>query len=360
MPRWVGQVPGDVVLAADHLVPQRLGQRPRDGRRDGRDESHPEAGQAGGEDRHGHDETPVQPRHPRVPGHHVPVGEDVRPADVEGPVHVVRQARAADQQPQHVPYGDGLDAGAHPAGRDHHREPFGQVAQHLEGGRARADDHGGTQDGGRHPGRQQHAAHFRPGPQVRGEPVLGHSGGRETAEIHDAPHTGCLRPFPEDAGRAAVGVLEVLAAAERVHQVVGHVDVPHRRGDRVRVRDIPSHHFRLTGPRVVAQLAGGAGQTAHPVTGGQQLGHQPAADVARGSGHQAAEPVRRVVVVHPVQVLRVGGPPGNHFPPCAARGCVSSGRPIDWAWSSVGRSIGASRSHVPRGARCPANVNGER
>ena len=155
--RRVGHVAGDVVLAADHLVPQRLDERPREAARHRRDQADPQAGQAGREHRYGEDDAPGQPGDGGVARI---ISSYVRTSGP--PMSKVRltsagSAGAADEVAQHVADGDRLDPDAHPAGRDHHRQALGQVAQHLERGRAGSDDHGGPQHRGRHAGGQQDA-----------------------------------------------------------------------------------------------------------------------------------------------------------------------------------------------------------
>ncbi|CAM5229956.1 hypothetical protein SANTM175S_08802 [Streptomyces antimycoticus] len=116
--RRVRHIADDVPFGAHHFMAQRLHQRAGDGAGYGRDQADPETGQPGGEHRHRDDQTPpADPGHLRVPPHHVRVGEDVGAADVEGPVHVVRQRGAAHQQSQHIADGDRLSAGVRPAGR---------------------------------------------------------------------------------------------------------------------------------------------------------------------------------------------------------------------------------------------------
>lgn len=261
----VRDVPGDVVLPAHHLVPQRLGERPRDGGGHGRHEAHPVAGQAGREHGHRQDEATRQTRHGGVTEHHVAVREHLRPADVEGPADVRGHAGAADQGAQHVPDGDGLDPGVHPARSDHDGQAFGEVAQHLEGGRAGADDHGRAQHRGRYAGVQEDAAHLGTRAQVRRQFPLGDTGRGEPSEIDDASYSGGTGPLPEDSRRPPVGLLEVASRAQRVHQVVGDIDAPHGLLDRSAVRDVPADHLRLPCPRMVAQPLRGAGQAAHPV-----------------------------------------------------------------------------------------------
>ena len=92
----------------------------------------------------------------------------------------------------------------------------------------------------------------------------------------------------EGAGHRRLGALEVRPGADRVHQVVGDVDAGHRaaegRGVGRRRRRRPRRR------RARAGRAGGPGCRARTRTrwpGGQQLGDEPAADVAGGAGDEA-------------------------------------------------------------------------
>lgn len=289
--RRIGDVPRDVPLVAHDFVAQRLRERPGDGRRDRRHQADPVARQARGQYRYGHDEAPGESGDRRVTLHHVAVRQHVGAADVERPAHVVGQARAPDEVAQDVADGDGLEGRPYPARRHHHGQPLREVAEHLERGRARADDDGGAQDRGRHPGVQQDTADLGARAQVRRQLALGHPGGGEPAQVDDPPHPRRLRLLGERVGGAAVGGGEVVAGAERVHQVVRDVYVLERRADGHRVGDVAPYDLRLARPRVVAQFVGGTGQAAHRVSRAEQLGHQPAADVPGRPGHQAAQPL---------------------------------------------------------------------
>ncbi|CAM5717055.1 hypothetical protein SALBM217S_02633 [Streptomyces griseoloalbus] len=252
----VRHVPRDVVLTAHHLVAQRLGERPGDTGGHRGDQPDPVARQPGGEHRHRHDDPPAQTGDLGVAAHHVAVRQHVRAADVEGPVDVGRHRGRGDQVAQHVAHRDGLGTGVHPAGRDHHGQPLGQIAQHLERRRPRADDDGRPQHGRGHRRVEEDPPHLGTGPQMRRERVLRHPVRGEPAEVDDPAHPGRVRLLGERAGRPAVGVLEVRAAAQRVDQVVRHVDAPHRRGHGRRVGDVAAHRLDVRRPGVVAQLVG--------------------------------------------------------------------------------------------------------
>ena len=91
----------------------------------------------------------------------------------------------------------------------------------------------------------------------------------------------------ERPGDRALGVLEVRPGADGVDQVVGDVDAGHRRGQGVGVGGVADGDLDVVEPGQVAQPLGVPGQDADPMARGQQLGHEPAADVAGGAGDQA-------------------------------------------------------------------------
>lgn len=283
----VGHPGGDVVLVADDLVLEGFGEGAGDGAGHRGDQADPVAGQPRGEDRYGQDEPLGQPVDAGVAAHHVEVGEDVGAADVEGSADLGRHPGAADQVAQHVADGDGLDTGAHPAGGDHHGQPLGQVAEHLEGGRAGADDDGGAEHRGGDPGGQEDAPDLGAGAQMGRELAVGHPARGESAQVDDAADAGGAGLLGEVPRGQAVGVLEVAPGAEGVHEVVGDVDAPQGGGERRGVGDVAADDLRLPGPGVVAQFLRSAGEAAHPVAGGDELGDEPAADVTGGSGDQA-------------------------------------------------------------------------
>ncbi len=245
------------------------------------------AGQARGEDRDGEDQAFGQSVDDGVAAHHVEVREDLGAADVEGAADVAGHPGTADQVAQHVADGDGLDAGAHPARGDHHGQPLGEVAEHLEGRRAGADDDGGAEHGGGDPGVEEDAPYLGAGAQVGREGVAGDPAGGESAQVDDAAHAGGAGLLGEGARGPAVGLLEVAPGAQGVHEVVGDVDALHGGGERRGVGDVAPDGLRLARPGVVAQFLGGAGEAPDPVSGLDQLGDEPAADVAGGAGDQA-------------------------------------------------------------------------
>ena len=88
-----------------------------------------------------------------------------------------------------------------------------------------------------------------------------------------------LRALPLDAA-------ESTARAHRVDQVKGDLDAGHGapRGDRI--PQVSREDLHPAAPRHIAQLPCGAHEDAHLMTGVQQLGDQPTADVTGGTGDE--------------------------------------------------------------------------
>ena len=289
--RRIGHVLGDVVLPADDLGAERTDERPGQRVRNGRDQTDPVAGQTRSEERHPDDDPAAQAGHGGEALHHVAVGDDVRAADVEAPVDLGRQRRTADQVVQHVLHRDRLQPCVHPPRGDHHRQPLGEVAQHLERRRSAAENDRRAQHRRRHTGVQENLPDLGPRRQVlgdlavrpvgRGGPVVG-----QPAEVDDAAHPAGLRRGGEVRGGTAILGREVPPAGEGVDQVVGDVDALEHGRQGGSVEDVGGRDLDLGRPRDVAQPSLGAGQRAHAEARGQQFGHKPPADVAGGSGDQ--------------------------------------------------------------------------
>lgn len=86
-----------------------------------------------------------------------------------------------------------------------------------------------------------------------GKRALGHALRGESAEIDDPSYTSGPCLLGEDVRGAAVGVLEIGAGSEGVHQVVGDVDAAHGCGDRRGVRDVPANRLGVAGPGMVTE-----------------------------------------------------------------------------------------------------------
>ena len=213
-----------------------------------------------------------------------------------------------DQIAQHVPDRDRLAAGVHPLGRHHHREHLGEVPQHLEARGAGADDDRGAQldrldRSGREPDPDLVAA-----PQV----VAQLAGVRaEPAEVHDATDPGRLGRGAEVLGDRILAFDPVRALADAVHEEHRHVDPVHR--GREIAGDVTRDHLHLGAPRCRVELAGITRQAPHPVPVGEELGHEPAADVTGRSGDEHAagrwgHPAHRRGGRHATPLRTIAGP----------------------------------------------------
>ena len=110
----------------------------------------------------------------------------------------------------------------------------------------------------------------------------------EAAQVDDARHAGRSSGISKGARRAHVAVVEVAPGAEAVHKVVGDVDVRQSRDQRGGGEDIARHDLHMLGPGASLQAPGITNHATHRVAPGQQLRHEPAADVAVGAGDQDA------------------------------------------------------------------------
>ena len=120
----------------------------------------------------------------------------------------------------------------------------------------------------------------------------------EAAEVHDPLDRGAGRRVAEGGGRLAVARREVGPAAHRVDEVVGRVDTVHGALERRRVGHVAPHDLDPASPLLVADLGGVAGEAADRVAGGEELGNEPAADVAGRARHEDGG--------HPGSLPRVG------------------------------------------------------
>ena len=241
----------DVVIGDDDFVAQRLDQRARDRVRHRRDESDPVTRQGGREERRLDDEAPGEMSHGGVPLHHLLVREDLGAADVEGAVDVGRQLRAADEVPQHIPDRDWLDPRRQPLRCDHRRETLGEIAQHLEGRRAGAEDHRRFQDDRRHAGREQDLPDLGPRLQVRREVA---ALGVQAPEVDQPAQLGIAGRGRKRRCGLPIGLGEPMSGAQRVNQVVRDVDAVERLADIVRIpsRRLPRSRRRAPTARRAA------------------------------------------------------------------------------------------------------------
>ena len=194
-----------------------------------------------------------------------------------------RQAGRGDQVVQHVADGDRLDPVLEPLRRDHRRQPVGEVAQHLEAGRPRPDDHGRLQHRRGHARGHQQVADLDPGGQVLAQlDALRVQAG----QVDGAADVLGLRGQAELAGELGVPLGEARLPVHRVQQVVGDVDtaaglLEHQAAVGVALDDVDPR-----GPRPRLHLGRRPGEHADRPPGVEQPGHHPGADVPRGAGHQ--------------------------------------------------------------------------
>ena len=86
---------------------------------------------------------------------HVAVGQHVRAADLDLAAGARGHPRRGAQVGDHVVGADRLRARPQPCGRDHHRQPVGEVVQRAKRLAAGADDHRGAEVGQRRPLQRQ-------------------------------------------------------------------------------------------------------------------------------------------------------------------------------------------------------------
>jgi len=215
--------------------------------------------------------------------HHLLVGEHVGPADVERPVHVRGEVGRVHEVVQDVANRDGLDAGLHPDRCGHHRQPLGEVAQHLERRAAAPDDHGRLEHRRRDTAGDQDLPDLLPAAQVRAQLLVLRD---EPAQVDDPLHTGVHGRLGEGPGRPSVELFEVVALPDRVDEVVGDVDVAQRLPDDGEVEHVRVRQLHAVRPRLVTQLDQLAGPRADGEPGIEKLRDQTSPDVPRRSGDQ--------------------------------------------------------------------------
>ncbi len=165
------------------------------------------------------------------------------------------------------------------------------MAQHLEGGAARADHDRGLQLGARHRARRQDLPDLVPAAQVGRELATG--GVAQAAEVDELGEAGVGCGIAHVGGGLAVAGGPVAVAPDRVDEVVGGPGAGERLGEGLRVEGIAAHHLDRPAGRPVRaapvrglELGGGAGDGADTVARLDQLGDEAPADVAGGTEHQ--------------------------------------------------------------------------
>ena len=123
------------------------------------------------------------------------------------------------------------------------------MTNHLERGRAGADDNAGLKSCGRYTAGKQDAADFPARVQVGRERA---GFGMQPAEVNDAPDFGADSRLGDVFGSQVLGFFEVTGRAHRVHEVVEHVDVDAGALYRGQVAKVALDDFDLVGPGHIA------------------------------------------------------------------------------------------------------------
>lgn len=227
------------------------------------DQAQPKAGQARCERGHGQNH-PSQPSLSRVLSHEPAVRYPIRSADFEHPAGVERQFQSRKQVVQQVRDGNGLRRHGHPMGRDHHRQPFHQGADHFEGETAGADHDGRAEFNDRNSGRSQDLTHFLAAAQMRGELLAT----AQSTQVDDPMDSSLLRGLAEEQRRGTVLLLERSRRGHGMNQIVGRVRSHQGRLQASGVERVPANRFRprrgLGGVAPPAAAPGSARDGRHP------------------------------------------------------------------------------------------------
>ena len=179
----------------DGLVAQAVDELAPDAGVDRGDEVEPEAREARRQHWH-RNHVPAEAAAVGVLVHQVEVRADVGAADLEhlAPVRLVVERR--EEVGEHVLDRDRLRARAHPAWRDHHRQPLDERAEHLERRAPRADHDRGAELDRRHARRRAGSARPRASRRgaLRGRPRRGRRGRRSCAHLRPVQHARTPRP----------------------------------------------------------------------------------------------------------------------------------------------------------------------
>ena len=207
------------------------------------------------------------------------IGDDVGAADLEHLPICVRVVEHAGEIREHVSHCDGLDTRLNPPGRRHDGQDFDQVAQHLEACAARTDNDRGPQLGQWYRSGRQHTTDLVAARQMRRQGpsrVV-----PQTAEIDDLFDTGTSGRVAEVLRRGSVTRPPVRLRPNRVHQVVGRIDVPKCGNERGRVEHVSRNDLHLRPPRLRIQFFRRTRQTPHVMIAGNKFRDQPPTDIAR-------------------------------------------------------------------------------
>ncbi len=240
--------------------------------------------------RHAQDARPLAHRL-AVLAHHLLVGDVLGPAGVQ---HLAR--RFVDEGHAHhvleqVLQRDRRRLRLHPLRRHHQRQVVHQVADHLVGRRAGANDDAGPDLGDGHRAAAQPLAGVAARHQVLGVGLVGH----QAAQVDDAAHAGSGRGGSEVLGGLQVQAAEVAPGGHRVHQVPGGVDALERSTQRRRLQRVGLDELG-TGPIARLQHLQVARRRPHREAFARQTGHQVAAHVPGGAEDEHTPRRRRTRV----------------------------------------------------------------
>ena len=207
-----------------------------------------------------------------------------RRADIDHQILGRVQAERRGQVGDHVVDADGLGEGLHPAGGDHQRQFLHQVADHLEAGAARTDDHPGAEPQGADP--VGPAGEDLAGLDAAGQVLGGGLAQPQAAEVDDLFDAAGDGRVAEVLRAHPVEPAEIAARAHGVDEVVGGVHALQRLVERLVVEGVAFDHLGAAAG-FGGELAGVAYQQAelHVRLFTQDLFQAPA-DVAGGSGQE--------------------------------------------------------------------------
>jgi hypothetical protein len=110
----------------------------------------------------------------------------------------------------------------------------------------------------------------------------------EAAEIDQATHAGAARRLPERAGGPRVARMEIVAAPQAVHQVVGHLHAGQGRSQARFIQHVAPDDLDAADPRPALQAGGIAHHAADLVPGVEQARYETSPNVPSRPGHQHA------------------------------------------------------------------------
>ncbi|CAI8337770.1 MAG: Uncharacterised protein [Cellulomonadaceae bacterium TMED98] len=272
----------NVVVFHDRVVQQRLDNRHRQSPGNRGNEVDPLTGKPRRQHRQRGDGTLLQTRFQRITVHELAVAEHIGSPDIEGAVDRGVEVHRVQQVVQDISNRDGLDEVTHPFGRWHIGKDFGEVSNHFEARRARADDDSRLEhDGGNRTG-EQNIAHFFPRLQVSRQLAFW----MKTAQIHNPLDPGCFARPRHVVSNVPLELVEISRLAHRMDQVIDQVLSGHGVVDSGPVFQIAHDHPDVFLPRHIVQAVGIPDNHRDVVTLLQQPRHQASSHIPRRAGHQ--------------------------------------------------------------------------